>query len=224
MRTFTSNRTASHKSAGVLDRELVLQAQNYLLNRQKHGPNDPKLVRAWSIFFPICDSALHRFAVAFRVIRSDEDDCVQAAWKDITKSIRGFRSDAQVITFYAWLRQIVYCKASDLRRERARHPTLALDESIASLLVGKETDITASAAQQDKDELISRSLRTMRRLVSETNYEVFRLRWIEGVSIERIASDMTLPNAQIRYRAARMKKKFLKIYCSFYCCGMSISD
>src|SRR5262245_52816393 len=107
-----SKSTHAHVSAGV-DPELLRAAQAYLASLRRHEPPGVDAREAWTKFYRVCHPLLRRFALACHIRPAELDDCVQAAWKDITVALPTFHDDGQLRRFHTWLRVIVHSKATD---------------------------------------------------------------------------------------------------------------
>jgi RNA polymerase sigma factor (sigma-70 family) len=195
-----------------LDLQLLHSAQAYLKCLRGHQTPSSESAEAGVRFYQICDSVLRRFAISCHVRPNDQDDCVQAAWKEIILSLPAFQDRGDLRQFFSWLHLIVRNKAADGQRNQARHTAHSLTALVETGLTSRDPD---PADEQEARELrarVQRVLANMRGHVSVISYRVFELRLIEGRSVAEVATEVHLPAEQIRSRCCRMKQKFRRMY------------
>ena len=102
-------------------------------------------------------------------------------------------------------------------RRRARQPAALLGESLQQGFEppGREADPSARSDQAWTDAVIQTMVLKLQTEVSELNFEIFRLRALEGVSVTESAEAVGVTCDQIRYRHHRTMKK-LKALASQY--------
>lgn len=204
--------TPGISSKGDIDQELFLNAQAYLARRSQHLAPSSHLVEAWEQFYRICSSLIRRFAVACRVPRASLDDCVQQVWTELVSKLSQFRYDPRRCQFRSWLYLLVHSKAIDLIRTRTRHPVEHLSQRAEAALCGRDGDPAAEYERHRKSAAVRRILAELSQCVSPPNYRVVYLRWIEGRTVQEVASALGLTRSQVWLREHRMKRKFRRLF------------
>ncbi len=132
---------------------------------------------------------------------SDADDVLHDAFCRLWSRHAGVASAAEAMKLsYTAVRNT----AIDLRRRAATHPTVSLEEP----------EVMASAADDvpsDRHVYLA-VIELARRVLTEKQYEIFRLHDIEGVSYEDIAMQLSMTQESIRMSLSRARKAIRELY------------
>jgi RNA polymerase sigma-70 factor (ECF subfamily) len=149
------------------------------------------------------------YRLALRVTRDPAlaEDAVQEAFASALQHAASFRGDAKVST---WLHRIVYTKAIDLLRRRAREQPLEDDPAE----LGPEDDRLAhvSSWSRPPDELLASkevltALEEALRELTPLQRSVFELREMEGLPTEEVAESLSLSPGAVRVHLHRARLK-----------------
>ncbi len=197
-------------------RELMENTQEYLRACISDKLPDAMLVAAWDDFYRVYDVLIRRFAIARGMRGADVDDCVQDVWFEIGRRLAGFEITSEA-GLRSWLYTLVRSRATDMFRRRARQPAALLGESLQQGFEppGREGDPSARSEQAWTDAVMQTMVLKLQAEVSELNFEIFRLRSLEGVGVAESAEAVGVTCDQIRYRHHRTMKK-LKALAAVY--------
>jgi len=152
------------------------------------------------------------FRLALRVTRDPglAEDAVQEAFTSAMKSASSFRGEARLST---WLHRIVYTKAIDQLRQRARETPL--DHDAAEL--GPEDDRLAHTASWSRppDEIVASAeargaLEEAMGVLTPLQRAAFELREVEGRTTEEAAQMLDLSEGAIRVHLHRARLRLRK--------------
>ena len=188
---------------------LVGWVQEYLRTQLQEGTADVFLTAAWDEFYRVYDDLMRRFAFSRGLAACDVDDCVQAVWLEVASGFDAFERPAGQAGLRAWLYALVRSKAGDLLRKRARRPAESLDAARAEGRepVDREADPTRLMDRQWEQALLETLLEELRQEVSETNWNLLRMRCLEGRDVPEVAAALGLSSEQVWYRQRRLMKK-----------------
>ena len=187
---------------------LLKNTQAYLESLLKRQVPDTILTESWDQFYRIYSELIRRFAFSRGMRGSDVEDCIQEVWKEVATRLVGFRHPGNRPGLRAWLYTIVRSKAADLVRQRARHPSKSPSEVVdPETLRSREADPHEALEREWERALLHTVLEELRRQVSDVNYQVIRLRLIEGRGVSEVAAVLQLKATQVRARQHRTLKK-----------------
>jgi RNA polymerase sigma factor (sigma-70 family) len=152
---------------------------------------------------------MRRFAHARGLRGADVDDCLQTVWMEVAAGLTRFERSAERSGLRAWLYTLVRSKACDLLSRRAKRSADSLD---AARLAGREP-LAADGSPVDVLEseweraLLETVLNDLRDEISETNWRLLRMRFVEGCAPAEVASALGLSPEEVRYRQSRLLKK-----------------
>lgn len=197
-------------------RELVENTQEFLRAVMAEQIPDALLTAAWHEFYRVYDVLIRRFAVARGVRGADVEDCVQDVWSEISKRLIGFQITSEA-GLRSWLFSLVRSRATDMFRRRARRPLALPGDSLQEGIEppGRETDPSTRYEDAWQQAVLQTMVLKLEAEVSELNFEIFRLRSLEGVGVSEAAEKVGVTPNQIRYRHHRTMKK-LKAIASLY--------
>lgn len=197
-------------------RELLEDTQEFLRMHIAQRVPDADFVAAWDEFYRVYDVLIRRFVAARGLRGADIEDCVQDVWINIARRLASFQITSEA-GLRSWLYTLVRSRATDMFRRRSRDVTLAVGDIGQAGLepVGREADPAASEHEEWETALVQTMLLKLQSDVSELNFEIFRLRSLEGVSIEDTAKCVGISEERVRYRHHRTMKK-LKAIAAFY--------
>jgi len=188
---------------------LVGWVQEYLRSQLQEGTPDALLTAAWDEFYRVYDLLMRRFAFSRGLSGSDVDDCVQAVWLEVATGFCEFEHAADHSGLRSWIYTLVRSKAGDLLRKRARRPAESLDaaRAVGHEPVDREADPTKLMDRQWERALLETLLEELRQEVSETNWNLLRMRCLEGRDVPEVAAALGLSSEQVWYRQRRLMKK-----------------
>lgn len=197
-------------------RELVENTQEFLRAVMAEQIPDALLTAAWSEFYRVYDVLLRRFTLARGVRGADVEDCVQDVWSEIAKRLVGFQITSEA-GLRSWLFALVRSRATDMFRRRSRRPLALLGDSIQQGFEppGREPDPATSDKDAWQEAVLQTMVLKLEAEVSELNFEIFRLRSLEGIGVSEAARMVGVTPNQIRYRHHRAMKK-LKAIAALY--------
>jgi len=188
---------------------LLRSTQEYLQALLKDQAPDSLLEESWQEFYRIYSDLVRRFVGAHKVPEADLDDCIQEVWSAVAVKLADFRHPQSRPGLRAWLYAVVRSKAMDVMRRRARHAATSLGTAIkqGQEPQDNEPDTASRYEQQWNDAMVRTLLADLRGQVSEINYRVLQLRFVEGCRVAEIATRLDLKPEQVRYRQHRMLRK-----------------
>jgi RNA polymerase sigma factor (sigma-70 family) len=188
---------------------LVGWVQDYLRSQLQEGTPDALLTAAWDEFYRVYDVLMRRFSYSRGLSGSDVDDCVQAVWLEVASGFGEFEHPAERSGLRSWLYMLVRSKAADLLRSRARRPAESLDaaRALGREPVDREADPTQLMDRQWERALLETLLEELRQEISETNWNLLRMRCLEGRDVPEVAAELGLSSEQVWYRQRRLMKK-----------------
>ena len=194
-------------SAGVEDDDdaLIRTVQLYLRRRAERSAAAANDSSGWNRFYELYDPLVRRVARSWGLPDADLDDCVQEVWTELIAQIPKLDYDAARGRFRSWLFTVVRRKVIRFVRRKMRGRVVPLADS--ALLSGRENDPSIECQRQETGQIVMEMLSTFRCQLSEVNYRVLHLRWIDGRSSTEIAASVDLTKEQVRWRLHRMKRK-----------------
>jgi RNA polymerase sigma factor (sigma-70 family) len=186
--------------------ERVWATQDYLRSRSLKRPTCFETHQSWDDFYAEYAPYVRRMVRSWNMSAADEDDCVQEIWMEIISKLTSLDYDPRRGHLRGWLFLLVRRKMiRHLRRRKSRKEELIADPE--KTLTGSEAEPWARFAERERRDMVRRTLASMRRRTSQTNYRMLYLRWIDGRSTLEIAEAVKLTPEQVRYRLSRMKTK-----------------
>ena len=200
------------QNAETQHREFLENTQEFLRTQIAQRAPSAEIVAAWDEFYRVYDVLIRRFAAARGLRGADIDDCVQDVWANISRRLVTVQITSEA-GFRSWLYTLVRSRATDMFRRRARDPSHAVGDALQEGLepVGREPDPATREDAGWETALVQTMLLKLESEVSELNFEIFRLRSLEGVSIEDTATCVGISLERVRYRHHRTMKKLKKI-------------
>jgi RNA polymerase sigma factor (sigma-70 family) len=190
-----------------IDPELLQKTQAYLETRRLRQPMSSSLSEAWEQFYSTYNQILRHLAVACGVRPAELDECVQEVWATLVAKLGTFHHDSQRGRFTSWLYILVHSKAADLVRARTRHPTEQLAHATAAELRGREADPAVEYAERCDQSRVRDALDGLRKQISDPDYSILRMHWLEGRPLQEIAAVLNLTPGQVWTRHHRVKSR-----------------
>ncbi len=191
------------------DDERLCAAQHFLASLLRRLEPESGWERAWEEFYRIGNDLLQGYALRCRVPQQKLDDCLQEAWKDIYQKLIHFRREGRPGSLRHYFFMVLRSKAADIRRYSSRHCT----ESLGKVLhdKGEPCDPHPGPGEEEdrtwKQELVRLCLAELHKEVSEVNYKIVHLHYMEGLPIRDVATLVSMTEAQVWPRLNRMLKK-----------------
>ena len=194
-----------------IDPRLLQSTQAYLACLMGNRTPALQLTEAWQQFYQTYDPVIRRFAVASGAPLEDLSDCMQEIWATVILKLGGFRCDPPRARFVSWLYKLAQSKATDLLRQRTRHPTQSLTRKAATALPDPQPDPAAQWEQGHLQGVVRAMLSQLQKRVGECNYRILYMRWIEGRTMPEIAAalDLTVPQVWLRHHRTKRKVRRL---------------
>jgi len=188
---------------------LLGRTQEYLRSLLAQGPSDSVLAVAWDEFYRIYDDLMRRFAISRGLRGADVDDCVQAVWMEIASHLMEFERPAERSGLRSWLYTLVRNKGCDVLQRRARRQTESLDVArrTGQEPVDRGLDPRDVIDGHWKQSLLEALLQDLRNQISEKNWRLLQMRFVEACSVSEVATELGLAQAEVRYRQHRLVKK-----------------
>jgi RNA polymerase sigma factor (sigma-70 family) len=190
-----------------IDLELLKAVQLYLSRLGRPMAPDATEHTCWERFYRQYDPLIRRVVRSWRLSDADTDDCIQEVWSELITKLAEVDYNPRRGRFGSWLFTFVRRKVIRFIRRKTRHSCRSLADC-AAMVVGHDDDPLTACQRQEDRQLVRRMLAVLRTRVSDTNYRVLHLRWIDGRSNAEIAALVNLTQDQVRYHLKRMKRKF----------------
>jgi len=185
--------------------------QDYLESRRSGAEVNGACADAWETFYRSHTPLIRGLARKYRWRGQDLEDCVQEVWRVVIVRLPRFRFDPGRAPFRSWLEVVVrHSLVDQARRARPEHvgvPNLLLDRTPD----GRDPDPAACYERARVSEMVWEVLGELRAHSSESSFQVFYMRSIEGRSAAEIAAILGLKPEQVWYRQHRMMRKLKEI-------------
>ncbi|MFO7907521.1 MAG: sigma-70 family RNA polymerase sigma factor [Pirellulaceae bacterium] len=169
----------------------------------------------WTDFFARYDPPIRRMAFILGVLQEDVDDCVQEVWAAVVRAMADFQFEPNRGRFDSWFLQLVRSRIHDFLRSRARwRNTVSLDVADSPCCALRTRDVESHATK----DLVRHVIAHLKQEVSQVNYRLIHLRWIEGLPVEDIAIRLHLTPQQVWYRHHRIKRRLRKLFIAHDVC------
>lgn len=167
---------------------------------------------SWEEFYQLYDVLIRRFILARGVRGADVDDCLQEVWADIANRLTDFQITSEA-GLRSWIFTLVRSRSTDMFRRKNRASSMSLSKSIEEGFdpVGREPDPSARYDQEFDAAVVETLVLKLQSEVSDLNFEIFRLRSLEGVSVTDAAAAVDVTVEQVRYRHHRIMQKLKTI-------------
>ncbi len=202
-----TNRTAvpsRHLSDGG---QSLDDARAYLDHLARGLAPGPDLVAGWGRFYSEHAPLISATIRAHRRVAVDADDAAQEVWLALLDRLGGHGHGVDRARFRGWLFVMARNRLSDLARQATRRRASRLTAPEAAALIG-DGDDPAVLIDRDRDrELVHLALAELRPRITEANYRILQLRWVEGWTVAEVAAVLTLTQEQVRYRSHRLRKR-----------------
>jgi RNA polymerase sigma factor (sigma-70 family) len=194
-------------AAPVPQLDLLIQAQNYLTQREEGLPADRDLEAAWRIFYDLFSRKIRKFAFTCGATEGNIADCVQEVWTELLVRLPAFRLDPGRGKFDTWLFHIVRGKTVDLLRSHKRR---LLQEDANHLQTLAANCPSPGQALEDK-ELVTLARHQLSQRLSGCNFQVLQLRLMEDRPVAEVAEQLGLTHEQVWYRFHRARREVEQI-------------
>lgn len=191
---------------GDMDLELLKAVQIYLGRLGRPVAPGAAEHTCWERFYRQYDPLIRRLVRSWRLSDADTDDCIQEVWTELIAKLAEVDYNPQRGRFRSWLFTFVRRKVIRFTYRKSRHSNRSLADSEATL-AGRDDDPSTACQRREDRQLVHRMLAVLRTRVSDTNYRVLHLRWIDGRSNAEIAARVNLTQDQVRYHLQRAKRK-----------------
>lgn len=202
-------RTTSPELSHDADLEQLRGVQAHLRRLSRRLEPDDAERGCWQRFYERYDPLIRR------VVRSslrrgpsdaDAEDCIQEVWAELITKLAELDYDPRRGQLSSWLFTFARRKVIRFLHRTSRHSARQLADPAATL-AGRDGDPSIACTRREDRELVRRKLAELRARVSDVNYQVLHLRWIDGRTSAEIAARVNLTQDQVRYRLGRMKRK-----------------
>ncbi len=212
----TASRTSSDKGqsespnrVGKTNLFLLEQTQEYLKALLEHQAPDSVLQESWDVFYELYNRLIRRFVVAHGVRHEDVDDCIQDVWSEVATRLVHFGRAPGRPGLRAWIYTVVRSKATNVVRQKTKSGISGMHDADTSRLepCSREPDPAVHCERAWNEAAVHTLLEELESEVSQLNYGVVYLRFIERKSVGEVADQLGISNEQVRYRQHRMLKK-----------------
>jgi len=164
------------------------------------------LGHAWDEFFRLYDPLVRSAVRARGMCWADAEDCVQEVWTAIVTRLPQFEPDPAKGRFRCWIARLIHSRVVDFVRKENRRAArqVALPEEIPSQC---DLDPAAAYYRAQRRRLVRHVLGHLEQQVSQTNYRLIHLRWIEERAVGDVADALGLASEQVWYRHHRVKRR-----------------
>ena len=193
-----------------VDHVLLRRTQQYLLARRAGRKPNGFFRDAWKRFYDTHNPLVLRVVHGSGLRGSDRDDCTQEVWTAIVRRVPQFERDPSKGRFCCWIARLIHNRVVDflrtVRRRTARR--VALPEETPA---NGDSDPVAAYCRGERRRLVRHVLGHLEEQVSETNYRLVHLRWMEGQDVPTVAGELGLTSQQVWYRHHRVKKRLRRL-------------
>jgi RNA polymerase sigma factor (sigma-70 family) len=171
---------------------------------------------SWEEFYQVYDVLIRRFIIARGVRGADVDDCLQQVWTDIANRLTKFQITSEA-GLRSWIFTLVRSRSTDMFRRKNREASVSLSKSLEDGFdpVSREADPTARYDQEFDAAVVQTLVMKLESEVSKLNFEIFRLRSLEGASVSETAKEVEVTVEQVRYRHHRTMQKLKAIAATY---------
>lgn len=171
---------------------------------------------SWDEFYNVYDVLIRRFIIARGVRGADVDDCLQQVWADIANRLTKFTITSEA-GLRSWIFTLVRSRSTDMFRRKNREASVSLSKSIEDGFdpVSREQNPSTRYEQEFDAAVVETLVLKLQSEVSELNFEIFRLRSLEGVSVSDTATSVNVTPEQVRYRHHRTMQKLKAIAATY---------
>jgi RNA polymerase sigma factor (sigma-70 family) len=182
-------------------RDLLVDVQEYLGALEQGMAPGRHLTDAWETFFLVYDGVLRRNAGEFVNSVEDKDGLVLDAWEQVILSLPGFKVSFDGAGFRTWLFKLVRSKATDRARNRVFHRAADIDCVLRaeSEPAGWLENPVALFERQEDREMLGEALEELRRKVSEADFHLFKLRWINQLTVAEIMASLNFHGTEFTH-------------------------
>jgi RNA polymerase sigma factor (sigma-70 family) len=177
--------------------EEVRRLQAYLGDLRQHVDSDVANKSEWEHFVLASGPAFARLARSHHVPPQDRDDYAQDLWLTLVTRLASFRYDPDRGAFGDWLSVVAEHRLIDCQRCRQNRATETLGWQEADRLPGRELAPEESLERQTNQKAVRDALDELRHHVSPRDHEAYRLRWLEGCSVDEIAGRLGMTKGQV---------------------------
>lgn len=198
--------TASFVCPSVAEPDLLALTQEYLIQQEARRPSNQRCRDAWERFYEIHRRKIRAFAFTCGVEPADVVDCEQEVWRELLLRLPTFHIDLSRGQFDSWLFAIVRSKAVDLfraRKYRSRENGRPLDDCS-----DRRHD---PAARIEPAEIFALAMDQLRARVSGCNFQIIKMRLLDGNSVAEVARSVDLSHEQVWYRYHRTRRELAEI-------------
>ena len=175
-------------------------------------PSDVFLLsEAWNRFYNLYRPIIWQTVRGTGIPDSDLEDCVQEVWIEIVAKLPAFAYDPDQGRFQSWLSVLIRRRVRDYMFRKARCSMENLCDQTAGSLRSPDLSPPALCKRRETQQEVCHALAELRNHVSEKNYLVLYLRWIEGRGVPHIAEELDLTLEQVRTRHSRGKQQALRL-------------
>lgn len=208
-------------SASTIGPGLVESVRMYLEARSHHRQPGAVESSAWGHFYDLCDPLLRRFVAKQGMNGSDLDDCVQNTWVRLIKNLPGFAYDPSRGSFCTWLYTLAHSSTMDHLRRKMRNKAVSLGDEKSVEPTDTRQAVAPALETAEAHAAVEGILKIARDHISDENYRLMRLRWIDGRSVQETADELSISHKQVWYREHRLKKKLQQLLKSSPHTGMA---
>jgi RNA polymerase sigma factor (sigma-70 family) len=165
----------------------------------------------WVKFFGEYAPILWRLVKAHHRPAEDREDDMQDLYLTLMTGLKSFELDPSRGSFEDWISVVAQHRLVDCKRCRKNRPTLRLGRLDADELPGRDPDPVDAFERRVVQELVRDALDELRQLVADRDHEAFRLRWIEGCSVDQIAERLGMSEGQVWSSHHRTRQKLVPV-------------
>ncbi len=180
-----------------------MDEEKHLVEMAKNGDND-----AFMSLYKIHFEPVYRF-IYYKVGNEMEaEDIAQETFLKAYKAIHGFKGDAK---FKSWLIQIAKYTIADYFRHKYKHPTIAIEDYLASDPFPYPED------DEEKEEILKNQtqkelyLQNILSKLPEKYRNVIQCRFLENLNLEETAQKLSLTVSNVKILQYRGLKKLQQL-------------
>jgi RNA polymerase sigma-70 factor (ECF subfamily) len=166
---------------------------------------------AWYEFQPVCDQLIRRFVRRNIHARTGLEDCVQETWLRLLPLLRDADYDRSKASFESWLYGIVRNATANYFRKEKRNRRSRDAEMADHCETDSSSNPLNACILEESAFVAARLLMLIRQHVSEKNFELACMRWLQSMSTTEVALALQLTREQVWYREHRMRNKLRSI-------------
>jgi len=170
---------------------------DYLEHLKHEGSPQSGSNEEWDRFFEVHSRLLLTMVRSHHCSNDDCEDRIQELWLTLLDRLPNLQCDPSRGQLRDWILATARNRLVDQDRYRHSHSVQPLSHEAAAELGSREPDPAAAFERNRLVQLVHDAFAELRTQVSERDFDSYRLRWVDGLSIREISQRLGMTEAQI---------------------------